>query len=92
MDINVLPVWRKGYTGKGIVVSILDDGGYWIMTETIHKNLYLPLIDYKILLSDFHFFLVKQREKLMLNQKSHWVLFCTLISTPNLYSQYRFKF
>lgn len=26
VDINVLPVWKKGYTGKGIVVSILDDG------------------------------------------------------------------
>lgn len=38
MDINVLPVWRKGYTGKGIVVSILDDGGYWIMTEMIHEK------------------------------------------------------
>lgn len=26
MDINVLPVWKKGFTGKGVVVSILDDG------------------------------------------------------------------
>ena len=26
MDINVLPVWKKGITGKGVVVSILDDG------------------------------------------------------------------
>ena len=25
-DINVVPVWRKGITGQGIVVSILDDG------------------------------------------------------------------
>jgi furin len=25
-DINVLPVWRKGFTGRGVVVSILDDG------------------------------------------------------------------
>jgi len=25
-DINVVPVWRKGITGRGIVVSILDDG------------------------------------------------------------------
>ena len=24
--MNVLPAWRKGYTGKGVVVSILDDG------------------------------------------------------------------
>lgn len=27
VDINVLPVWRKGISGKGVVVSILDDGG-----------------------------------------------------------------
>lgn len=26
LDMNVLPAWRKGYTGKGVVISILDDG------------------------------------------------------------------
>ena len=25
-DVNVMPVWKKGYTGKGIVVCVLDDG------------------------------------------------------------------
>jgi proprotein convertase subtilisin/kexin type 5 len=25
-DMNVLPAWEKGYTGKGVVVTILDDG------------------------------------------------------------------
>uniref|UniRef100_A0A4W3GR50 Proprotein convertase subtilisin/kexin type 4 n=1 Tax=Callorhinchus milii TaxID=7868 RepID=A0A4W3GR50_CALMI len=25
-DLNVLSAWKRGYTGKGIVVSILDDG------------------------------------------------------------------
>ena len=25
-DHNVLPVWQKGITGKGVVVTILDDG------------------------------------------------------------------
>ena len=25
-DVNVFPVWQKGITGKGVVVSILDDG------------------------------------------------------------------
>lgn len=25
-DMNVLPVWEKGLTGKGIVISVLDDG------------------------------------------------------------------
>ena len=24
--INVVPVWEKGITGKGVVVTILDDG------------------------------------------------------------------
>ncbi len=24
--MNVKPAWQKGYTGKGVVVSILDDG------------------------------------------------------------------
>jgi furin len=25
-DINVVPVWKQGITGKGVVVTILDDG------------------------------------------------------------------
>ena len=25
-DMNVKPAWARGYTGKGVVVSILDDG------------------------------------------------------------------
>ena len=24
--MNILPVWKRGITGKGVVVSILDDG------------------------------------------------------------------
>ena len=24
--MNVLPAWEQGYSGKGVVVSILDDG------------------------------------------------------------------
>jgi proprotein convertase subtilisin/kexin type 5 len=24
--MNIGPAWQKGYTGKGVVVSILDDG------------------------------------------------------------------
>lgn len=24
--MNVLPAWEMGYTGKGVVVTILDDG------------------------------------------------------------------
>ena len=26
LDINVLPAWQKGFTGRGVVVTILDDG------------------------------------------------------------------
>ncbi|XP_054708624.1 furin-1-like [Uloborus diversus] len=25
-DMNVIPAWREGFTGKGVVISILDDG------------------------------------------------------------------
>jgi len=24
--MNVIPAWKRGYTGRGVVVSILDDG------------------------------------------------------------------
>ena len=26
LDMNVMPAWQRGYTGKGVVISILDDG------------------------------------------------------------------
>lgn len=26
LDMNVIPAWKEGITGKGIVVTILDDG------------------------------------------------------------------
>ncbi len=26
LDLHVIPVWRMGITGKGVVVSVLDDG------------------------------------------------------------------
>lgn len=25
-DINVIPAWEAGYSGKGVVISIIDDG------------------------------------------------------------------
>ena len=28
LDLHVIPTWAMGYTGKGIVVSVLDDGKY----------------------------------------------------------------
>lgn len=33
--MNVGPAWQKGYTGKGVVVSILDDG-----IQRNHPDLY----------------------------------------------------
>ncbi len=30
IDLHVIPTWAMGYTGKGIVVSVLDDGKYFI--------------------------------------------------------------
>ncbi|VVC36833.1 Hypothetical protein CINCED_3A020314 [Cinara cedri] len=35
-DMNIGPAWQKGYTGKGVVVSILDDG-----IQTNHPDLAL---------------------------------------------------
>ncbi|KAI4500921.1 hypothetical protein M0802_004132 [Mischocyttarus mexicanus] len=35
-DMNLGPAWQKGYTGKGVVVSILDDG-----IQTNHPDLAL---------------------------------------------------
>lgn len=26
LDANILPVWKAGYTGRGIIIGILDDG------------------------------------------------------------------
>ena len=26
VDLNVLGAWQQGYNGKGVVVSVLDDG------------------------------------------------------------------
>ena len=33
-DMNVQPAWARGFTGKGVVVSILDDG-----IQTNHPDL-----------------------------------------------------
>ncbi|XP_053557480.1 neuroendocrine convertase 1 [Bombina bombina] len=37
LDLHVIPVWRKGITGKGIVVTVLDDGLEWNHTD-IYAN------------------------------------------------------
>lgn len=37
LDLNVLGVWAMGYTGKDVVVSILDDGLEWNHTDIIQN-------------------------------------------------------
>ena len=37
--MNILPAWQKGYTGKGVVVTILDDG-----IERNHTDLFINYV------------------------------------------------
>ncbi|XP_021424322.2 neuroendocrine convertase 1 [Oncorhynchus mykiss] len=37
LDLHVIPVWRKGITGKGVVITVLDDGLEWNHTD-IYPN------------------------------------------------------
>lgn len=41
LDMNIGPAWQKGYTGKGVVVSILDDG-----IQTNHPDLAQNYVGY----------------------------------------------
>ncbi|XP_028043564.1 furin-like protease 1 isoform X1 [Bombyx mandarina] len=46
LDMNVIPAWREGITGRGVVVTILDDG-----LETDHPDLvanYDPAASYDV--------------------------------------------
>ncbi|XP_034833264.1 furin-like protease 1 isoform X2 [Maniola hyperantus] len=46
LDMNVIPAWREGVTGRGVVVTILDDG-----LETDHPDLvanYDPMASYDV--------------------------------------------
>lgn len=47
LDMNVAPAYQKGYTGKGVVVSILDDG-----IQRNHPDLYENYVSDKNI---FHF-------------------------------------
>ncbi|XP_030048181.1 neuroendocrine convertase 1 [Microcaecilia unicolor] len=33
MDLHVIPVWKQGITGKGVVITVLDDGLEWNHTD-----------------------------------------------------------
>ncbi|NXA31971.1 NEC1 convertase, partial [Eudromia elegans] len=44
LDLHVIPVWQKGITGKGVVITVLDDGLEWNHTD-IYDN-YDPKASY----------------------------------------------
>lgn len=46
-DMNISPAWQKGYTGKGVVVSILDDG-----IQTNHPDLALNYVRTNSIVAD----------------------------------------
>lgn len=58
LDMNVGPAWQKGYTGKGVVVSILDDGiqrnhpdldkNYVSLLFTFHILFYSSIISFTL--------------------------------------------
>ncbi|XP_077988811.1 neuroendocrine convertase 1-like isoform X2 [Glandiceps talaboti] len=37
LDLHVIPVWEQGITGKGVVVTVLDDGFEWTHID-LRKN------------------------------------------------------
>lgn len=49
--MNIGPAWQKGYTGKGVVVSILDDG-----IQTNHPDLAANYVSYFFLYFIYIFF------------------------------------
>ncbi|NXP09604.1 NEC1 convertase, partial [Thinocorus orbignyianus] len=44
LDLHVIPVWQKGITGKGVVITVLDDGLEWNHTDIF--NNYDPQASY----------------------------------------------
>jgi hypothetical protein len=46
--MNLAPAWKKGYTGKGVVVSILDDG-----IQTNHPDLAQNYVSSTIAICEF---------------------------------------
>ncbi|KAH9632984.1 hypothetical protein HF086_003026 [Spodoptera exigua] len=52
LDMNVIPAWREGITGRGVVVTILDDG-----LETDHPDLVANYVSHHF---SHHLFLNKE--------------------------------
>jgi hypothetical protein len=40
LDLHVIPVWSMGYTGKGVVVTVLDDGSFlkFVNMQNLYEN------------------------------------------------------
>lgn len=49
--MNVIPAWKEGITGKGIVVTILDDG-----LESDHPDLVENFVSFEHFLSLFQIY------------------------------------
>ena len=54
MDLNVLPAWIQGYTGKGVVVSIVDDGVLYIHSWPCLMHSYCRSQTEAIIMSLYH--------------------------------------
>jgi subtilisin family serine protease len=63
--MNVVPAWREGITGKGVVVTILDDG-----LETDHPDLERNYVSNSILPSSFLLFLIDEEEQIRKQKES----------------------
>jgi len=50
-DINVIPAWLAGYSGKGVIISIIDDG-----LDHKHPELIDRYVSIKIYLCVFCFY------------------------------------
>jgi subtilisin family serine protease len=53
LDLNILPVYDMGYTGRGVTVVVLDDGLEG--THTDIRNNYVGTISFKILAVEIYF-------------------------------------
>lgn len=51
--MNVIPAWQQGITGKGVVVTILDDG-----LESDHPDIEQNYVSNKELILSLHAFLL----------------------------------
>lgn len=43
LDLHVIPVWRKAITGKGVVITVLDDGLEWNHTDIYPNYVRAPI-------------------------------------------------